>query len=97
MSLGPFIVITWFALVISSLIIAITHLVKRKAKGILLALASTVGAIFMGAFVSAWIGSKEVVNYTQEFSFQMSVIIGAAGLALFAWSCFRLKTTPAAV
>lgn len=58
------------------------------------ATATILGALLSWAFISAYIGAVEIPGYTGTVAFAVSLLLGAAGLALLAASCLKLRKPP---
>lgn len=94
MGLGPYFYLAWFVLVALALLVSVLHLVKKGWRGLGHATATILGALLSWAFISAYIGAVEIPGYTGTVAFAVSLLLGAAGLALLAASCLKLRKPP---
>ncbi|MCK5718730.1 MAG: hypothetical protein KAH84_02135 [Thiomargarita sp.] len=96
----------WFIIILSSLIIAKTHLARNQfqtswivlktimgtiVSTLWIAFSSIIGAIMSWGLVSVYIGIYKIDGYMGSITFIISLIIGTIGIILFTLSCIALK------
>ena len=89
--MGPYVYMAWFGVLIAAFIVAVIHLVRKRFRGVVLALSVTFGALLSWALVSAYIGVCEIDGYAGSRAFVASLAVGIVGVALFVLSCMKLK------
>lgn len=86
--LGVYFIVAWVIIFISSIILACLHLYYSgiKPSSLWQALMSFTAGLMFYAFVSAYIGYYELVNYTHTKEFWLSIAIGLAAVWMFCQS-----------